>query len=162
MPQDASSNRGPWIVAGAIVLVGIIVVIVLVLLLKPSGSGSSASPSPSVPSISPTPVPTPTATHTRKPKPSPTTTSPTPTPTSSPTPNQEALLRAAVDKKANKDRPNEVKHVGNVSLFRTSECPSKQAGQANVRYTQPEKVGVYIFCLDGSKWVYLHGPIYGE
>lgn len=141
-------------------LVGIIIVLVLVLVLKSNGGDSTASPSPTVQTSAPTTAPTPTATHTRKPKPSPTTTSPTPPP--SPQPSQAEALRAAVEKKANKDRPNEVKHVGNAQFYRSSDCPSKQAGQANVRFTVAEKAGFYIFCLDGSKWVYSQGPTYGE
>jgi hypothetical protein len=74
------------------------------------------------------------------------------------------LVRNAVERAANKDRPGEVKHVGNVRFLRGHGCASGEAASANVRYTtkDPSKIALWFACLKGNHWVVSQGPLYGE
>jgi hypothetical protein len=150
-------DRGPWIIAGAIVLVGLLVVIALVLLLRDDDGGEvQGTPSPSP--AEETPTPSPTRTRTRTPSPSP---SPQPSPT--PTADDATLIRVAVQRAAERDRPGEVTHVGNVQFYRNPACATREGGQANVRYTVPPKVAIFIVCESSNgRWKVTQGPIYGE
>jgi len=74
------------------------------------------------------------------------------------------LVRLAASKQAGLDRPGEVTHVGQVEFYSDNAgCP--QTGEASsilVRYENPPKVGIYIFCKARAHWQYADGPIYGE
>lgn len=163
MPQTGS-NKGPWIVAGAIVLAGLLVIIALVVLLGGNGSKPQASPSQS-PTVTRSKSPHP---H-KSPKPS---VSPSESPSQSPsesvspspTVDDTALVRAAVGKQADRDRPGELKHIGQVEFF-TDKVGCAQTGQAAstfVRFTAQPKAAIYIFCKARAHWKYSDGPIYGE
>lgn len=74
------------------------------------------------------------------------------------------LVRTAAEKQAKTDRPGELTHVGQVSLYADSAgCPQTgQAASAMVRFENQPKVGIYIFCKARAHWKYADGPIYGE
>ena len=153
-----SPSRGPWIIAGAIVVVGLVIVIVMVLLFRDSGTSEP------VVSVTPTesPSPSPTPTRTRSPKPSVTPTE-SPTPAPSPSVDNSTLVREATQDAAEADRPGEVKHVGNVDFYKNTACATRQGAQANVRYTTPQKVAIFILCQKSNgNWKVTQGPIYGE
>ena len=155
----AKRSSGAPIIAGAIVLVGLIVVIVLVLLFRDDTPepGPSPSPSPSL-SESPSPSASPSPSGTRSPKPS-----PSPSPSPSPTVDNATLVRQAIQDAAEADRPGEVKHVGNVEFFKDSACATRDAAQASVRYTSPEKAAIFFTCQHANgRWKVTQGPIYGE
>lgn len=156
-PQPPS--RGPWIIAGSIVVVGLIVVIALVLLFRDSSPEPEASPSPSVTeTVSPSASPTPT--RTRPPKPSVT---PTPQPSPSPTVDNATLVREATQDAADADRPGEVKHVGNVAFMKNSSCATRNGASASVRYTSPIKQATFFLCQKSNgAWKVTQGPLYGE
>lgn len=163
MPQSGS-NKGPWIVAGAIVLAGLLVIIALVILLGGNDSNPKASPSQS-PTMASSKSPRP---H-RSPKPSGSPSeSPSPSPSESaspsPTTDDTALIRVAVEKQANRDRPGELKHIGQVEYY-TDKVGCAQTGQAAstfVRFSVQPKAAIYIFCKGRAHWTYSDGPIYGE
>ncbi|MEX1045817.1 MAG: hypothetical protein WD757_04990 [Actinomycetota bacterium] len=158
----AGSGKGPWIVAGAVVVAGIIVAIALVIVLS-GGSGPEPSPSGSPtqtqsPSTSPSPSKSPRPKPTKSPRPS-------PSPSPSPVVNNALLVRQSVERAANNDRPGQVKHVGHVDFYRNRQgCSSGDSASANVRYTEadPQKTAVWISCRSGSRWIVTQGPIYGE
>lgn len=159
---SGSSSRAPWIIGGSIVLAGLLIVIVLVLLLGGNnGNDQAASPSGSVTQPSPSPSKSP---HVRKSPDTPLRLSPSPTPSLSPTIDPTVAIREAVGKQANRDRPGEVKHVGQVDFY-TDKAGCPQSGQASstmVRFSTQPKAGIYIFCKAKVHWKYSDGPIYGE
>ncbi len=159
----SSPNRGPLIIAGAIVLVGVLVVVALAVLLGGGDSGEpQASPSASSPS------PEKERKHERKsPKPPRPSESPAPSPSASPSPtptvDPSIAIRSTILRAARQDRPGEVKHVGSVDYYRSNdECPEKQAAEANVRYKTDPKFAIWIVCKSGDGWVIKHGPVYGD
>ena len=165
MAGKRSSSQGTWVVAGAIVLVGLLVVGVLVLLLGGSDGDQTASPSATThspnpprtrsphvrPSRSVTPSPSPT--HTRSPSPSP-----------SSEPSEADLVRAVVEQQANIDRPSEVKTVGAVDFYDDREaCPQTgHAAATTVRFTSAPRTGIYFLCRSRTRWDIDSGPLYGE
>lgn len=160
----SGSGKGPWIVAGAVIVAGIIVAIALVIVLS-GGSGPEPSPSGS-PTQTQSPSQSPSASPSKSPRPKPTR-SPKPSPSPSPSPvvNNALLVRQSVERAANKDRPGQVKHVGNVEFYRNRQgCSTGDSASANVRYTEadPQKAAVWISCRRGSRWIVTQGPIYGE
>ncbi len=159
----SSPTPGPWIVAGAIVLVGVVVVIALAVLLGDGGSGEpqaspSVSSSPSSDKEHKRDRKSPRPERSESPAPSP---SPSPSPTSTVDPS--VAVRSTILRAARKNRPGEVKHVGNVEFYKSNDdCPEKQAAQASVRYKGDPKFAIWIVCKQGDGWVVKHGPIYGE
>ena len=170
MAKRRSANNGAWIIAGAVVLVGLLIVIALVLVLGKSGNEQAASPSASVTSPRPTrthsPHARPSSTESVSPSPSPSprhSHSPSPSPSPSPI-DEQALVREAVAKQAALDRPGQVRVITEVSFY-TDRAGCPQTGQASattVRFTTPPKVGIYIFCRARTHWEYADGPLYGE
>lgn len=161
---SGGSSQGPWIIAGAIVLAGLIVVIALVMM--NSGGSSTPSPTPVASSSAPAPEPTATKTHTRSPRPSPSVTqSPSPSPTASPSPaiDPAVEVRQVVQDAAEADRPSDVRHVGNVQFYKDSACATREGGSANVRYNSAPKAGIFIVCKNThGRWKVTQGPLYGE
>jgi len=86
--STSPSRGGPWIIAGSVVVTGLIVALVLVLLNRDGGTPSSTTS----PTASPTGTSSPTATPTGSPTPSPTP-SPSPTPTERPAVRARAVAR---------------------------------------------------------------------
>lgn len=165
MAQQRSSS-GPWIIAGSIVLVGLLAIIASILLLKGTNGTGSPSPSPSIkhsPSRTHTPRPPRSPRPSKSPSPSP---SPSPAPSVSPSPtvDNSALVRSAVTKQAGLDRPGELSHVGQPDFYTDpGGCPQTgQAASTTVRFANPPKVGIYIFCKARAHWQYADGPIYGQ
>ena len=83
--STSPSRGGPWIIAGAIVVAGLIVALVLVLLNRDGGTPSSTT--------SPTASPTGTSSPTTSPTGSPT---PSPTPSPSPSPTERPAVKARI------------------------------------------------------------------
>ena len=169
----ASSNRssGASIIAGSIILVGIIVVITLVVLFRGDGE-NSAEPS-TTPASSTSPDPDPEPSKSKDPKsPKPDTPSPSPSARPSPAPSPTLpppnydTIRATVERAANRDRRGEVKHVGEVRIYKTDKgtCATRTGASVNVRYTSadPSKFGVWYLCQRGERWFITAGPLYGE
>ena len=166
----SKGSSGTPIIAGAVVLVGIMIVITLLLLNRDDGS-STAEPSTS-PAASAQPEPSPSKSKRPKsPKPdtSPTSSpsarpsaSPSPTPTIPP-PNND-VIRATVARAANQDRRGEVKHVGGVKLYRTDKvsCATRSAASVGVRYDSSPNFGTFFLCQKGERWIITAGPLYGE
>lgn len=156
-------NNSAWIIGGSIVLAGLLVTITLILLAGRGDDKAEPSDSPSIDR----PTDEPTQTNSPRPRKSPT---PSPSPSESPSPspspevNESLVIREAVQKQADRDRPGEVKHVGQVEFYKDDVgCPqSGKASSTMVRYTTQPKVAIYIYCKAKVRWKYMDGPIYGE
>lgn len=157
-----SSNRGPWIIAGAIVLAALLIVITLLLL---DDDGEEASSPSATASEQPSPRHSRSPRPSRPPGPSASPTA-TPSPSASPSPEVDPTeqVRQVVARQAERDRPGQVKHVGKVEFYADrAGCPqSGQASSTLVRFTEQPKFGIYIFCKAKVHWKYADGPIYGE
>jgi hypothetical protein len=168
----ASSNRssGAPIIAGSIILVGILIVITLVILFRGDGSNTAEPSTTPAASISPEPEPskskrpksprpdqspTPSASPSARPSPSPTPTLP---------PANYTVIRDTTERAANRDRRGEVKHVGEVRLYKTDKatCATRSGATVNVRYSDSPKFGVWYLCQKGERWLVTAGPLYGE
>ena len=159
---------GAPIIAGSIVIVGILIVITLVVLLRDDGS-TTAEPSTS-PAASSQPEPS-ESKRPRSPRPSPSS-EPSPSPSSKPSPSptptlpppNNDVIRATVSRAANRDRHGEVTHVGQVRLYHTDKqtCPTRSGATVNVRYDSDPKFGLFYLCQRGERWVVTAGPLYGE
>jgi hypothetical protein len=162
MAQRQSSN-GPWIIAGSIVLAGLMIIIAMALLFGGKNGGESASPSPSMGRHSPVKSHSPRPHRSPKPTESPSP-SLSPSPSPSPTVDATVLLRTAVAKQAARDRPGEQTHIGQVEFYTDNAgCPQTgQAASTLVRFASQPRVGIYIFCKARAYWKYADGPIYGE
>lgn len=165
MAQRGGNNNSAWIIGGSIVLAGLLVTITLILLSGGNDEGAEPSGSPSIgqPSDEPTPTKSPRPQKSPRPSQSP---SPSESPSPSPSPevNEDLVIRQAVQKQADRDRPGDVKHVGTVDFYKDDVgCPqSGQASSIMVRYTTQPKVSIYIYCKAKVRWKYMDGPIYGE
>ena len=164
MAQRSGNSTNTWIIAGSIVLAGLLIMIAI-LVVSGGDDEPKAGSSPSIdqPTDEPTGTPTPRKSRSPRPKPSPTPT-PSPSPSPSPTVDPAVALRALTQKQADRDRPGEVKHVGQVELFKDSTgCPQTgQAASVYVRFSTQPKFGIYIWCEARVRWKYHDGPIYGE
>lgn len=179
MAAAKKSTRGSFVIAAAIVLVGLMVVVTLVILSRDDREPSVAPTTPAArvsdtPKVKPVPTELNSDGHgsTRdvfSPIPEPSTSpepSQSPEPSSSPSPsiNEDDLVRARVTRDADKDRPGELAHVGNVEIYTTSKqtCASKLGASANTRYDTKPKLGTWFLCKDGERWIVVSGPVYGE
>lgn len=164
---QSGSNRNTWIIAGSIVLAGLLVMIGILVVAGGNDDGIDSGQPGDSPSVvgSPSPTETPKPARSRSPRPTPTEgPPPSPSPSASPTVDAVVVLRTQTQKQAERDRPGEVKHIGQVDFYSDPDgCPqSGEAAAVYVRYTGQPKFAIYMWCRGRAHWKYHDGPIYGE